>query len=364
MTKQTKYARRLAILMAGVAGLLGWFNLPGGVVYAQYDYCTLSCSATAPAEGAAGAAISFSANASTYYCQGSPTFTWDFGDGTSGTGSSAAHTYAAAGNYTWNITVTVDGTTDTRSGTIRISSSVKTVTGVSAASYDGSALSSEEIVAAFGVNLSTSTQVASTLPLPTILAGSTVKVKDSSGTERMAPLFFVSSTQINYQIPAGTANGTATMTVTGSDGAVSTGTIQITTIAPSLFTANASGTGAPAGYIIRVRADNSQSLEPLVVFDTAQSKFVPAPIDLGPPTDQVIVVLFGTGVRFRTSLSSVSVKLGGENAGVLFVGAQGVLVGLDQLNVQIPRTLAGRGDVDWVMTVDGKPANTVRINIK
>jgi len=40
------------------------------------------------------------------------------------------------------------------------------------------------------------------------------------------------------------------------------------------------------------------------------------------------------------------------------------MVGLDQVNVLIPRSLIGRGEVDVVLTVDGKPANTVRVAIK
>jgi uncharacterized protein (TIGR03437 family) len=40
------------------------------------------------------------------------------------------------------------------------------------------------------------------------------------------------------------------------------------------------------------------------------------------------------------------------------------LAGLDQVNVQLPRSLAGRGDVDVVLTVDGKIAIMVRVNIK
>ncbi|MBL8168727.1 MAG: hypothetical protein JNJ50_11265, partial [Acidobacteria bacterium] len=39
-------------------------------------------------------------------------------------------------------------------------------------------------------------------------------------------------------------------------------------------------------------------------------------------------------------------------------------VGLDQINVPLPRSLAGRGEVDVVMTVDGVAANTIRIRIK
>jgi len=38
--------------------------------------------------------------------------------------------------------------------------------------------------------------------------------------------------------------------------------------------------------------------------------------------------------------------------------------GLDQLNLIVPRSLAGRGEVDVVLTVDGRTANTVKVNIK
>jgi len=37
---------------------------------------------------------------------------------------------------------------------------------------------------------------------------------------------------------------------------------------------------------------------------------------------------------------------------------------MDQANLRIPRSLVGRGEVDLVLTVDGKAANTVRVNIK
>ena len=39
-------------------------------------------------------------------------------------------------------------------------------------------------------------------------------------------------------------------------------------------------------------------------------------------------------------------------------------VGLDQVNIQIPRTLIGSGEVNLVLTVDGKAANTIKVNFK
>jgi uncharacterized protein (TIGR03437 family) len=236
------------------------------------------------------------------------------------------------------------------------------VASVSAASFGGQTLAVESIVAAFGTRLATATQTANILPLPTTLAGSSVKVKDSAGTERLAPLFFVSSNQINYQIPPGAISGAATITVTSGDGAISNGTIQIAPVAPGLFAANANGQGVAAAVVLRVKADGAQSFEPVARFDPAQNRFVAVPIDLGAESDQVFLLLNGAGIRFRSSLSAVTARIGGTDAQVTFAGAQGQFVGLDQVNVRLPRSLIGRGNVDVTLIVDGQMANVVGVN--
>ncbi|MBI1762861.1 MAG: hypothetical protein HYR56_15635 [Acidobacteria bacterium] len=240
-------------------------------------------------------------------------------------------------------------------------STVKAVATVSAASFSATAFGSESIAAAFGESLGTGVEVATTVPLPTKLAGSSIKVKDSAGTERDAPLFFVAPQQINYLIPAGTANGAATVTVTSGDGTISQGTINIATTAPGWFTANANGQGVPAGVVFRAKADGTQSLELLA--QTEGGRQVPREIDLGPEGDQVILVLFGTGFRGAVA-NAVTCRIGGEASEVLFAGPQGGLVGLDQANLRVPRTLIGRGVVDLAFTADGRVANTVQIRVK
>jgi uncharacterized protein (TIGR03437 family) len=236
---------------------------------------------------------------------------------------------------------------------------------VSAASYSGTELASGSIAASFGTNLATGTQAANTLPLPTNLAGTTISVRDNLGIERLAPLFFVSPTQANFQIPPGASNGTAFLTITSGNGAVSTGTLQIANVAPGLFTANVNGQGVATALALRIKGDGSQSFEPVARFDAAQSRFVPVPIDLGPTSDQVFLVLYGTGIRGRSSLSAVAATIGGSNVQVTFAGEAPGFVGLDQVNLgPIPRSLIGRGDVNIVLQVDGKTANTVVVNIK
>jgi len=37
---------------------------------------------------------------------------------------------------------------------------------------------------------------------------------------------------------------------------------------------------------------------------------------------------------------------------------------VDQINVELTRTLAGKGEVDLEVMVDGKVANKTRVNIK
>ncbi|MGH9845746.1 MAG: Kelch repeat-containing protein, partial [Blastocatellia bacterium] len=232
---------------------------------------------------------------------------------------------------------------------------------VSAASFLGAEMAADSIVAAFGQNLATATESAATLPLPTTLAGTNVRLRDSAGVERLAPLFFVSPGQINYLIPQGAANGNATVNVTRGETLVATGAVRLAPVAPGLFAANANGQGIAAAVALRIKSDGSQSFEPVARFDPTQNRFVAVPIDLGPETDQVFLILFGTGYRARSSLAAVTCQIGGTAAEVLFAGAAPGLAGLDQTNVRLPRALAGRGEVEVALTVDGRTANRVRV---
>jgi len=243
-------------------------------------------------------------------------------------------------------------------------STLKTVATVSAASFQGDALASELIAAAMGSQLATSTQAVTVTPLPTILGGTTVKVRDAAGVERLSPLFYVAPGQVNFLVPSGTSNGAATVTITGGDGTTSIGVVQIASVAPGFFSANADGQGVAAAVIFRIRANGEQVYEAVSRIDATTNKAVAVPIDLGPEGDQVFLIAYGTGWRFRNSLMTSSATIGGAPAELSYLGSQGGFVGLDQANLRLNRNLAGRGDVEVKLTVDGKTSNTVRINIK
>jgi len=196
------------------------------------------------------------------------------------------------------------------------------------------------------------------------LAGTSVGVKDNAGVERLAGLFYVSPTQINYLIPVGTTRGAALITVTSGDATVSSSAAHISTVSPGLFTANQDGKGAPAGFAIYVKLSGEQRRVSLYQFDPATMKQVPVPIDFGEENEAIILELYGTGLRGRSAQSAVSVTIGGFAATVEYADKHPVFAGLDQVNVRVPRSLSGRGVVDLVLTVEGKAANIVQVAFK
>lgn len=241
---------------------------------------------------------------------------------------------------------------------------IVTIATVSAASFTGGSLAPEEIVTAFGANLASGTEVGTSTPLPTSLLGTSIKVKDKNNVERPAPLFFVSSGQINFQVPPDTATGKATVTITNAQNTSVSATVLIEKTAPGLFTANASGKDVPAAILLRVKPDGTQIFEPIARLDSQQNKFVPLPIDFGAENDLLFLLLFGSGWRGRSSMDKVIARIGDMNIPVQYAGAQGSFIGQDQINLQLPRILIGRGEVSLSLTVDGQMANLITVAFK
>lgn len=214
----------------------------------------------------------------------------------------------------------------------------------------------DSIVNAYGSGLANSTASASG-SLSTALGGTTVTITDSKGAATLAPLFYVSPAQVNYAAPASLALGPATVTVKSGDGSTRSGLATIADLQPAVFTSNAAG--LVAGGIVRV-TDSGQVSQNLYALDGANN-VVPAPVDLS--KDQVYMVFYATGIR-RAPLAQVTVSIGGVSVPVTYAGPQGVYIGLDQVNVQLPASLAGRGDVPVILTAAGRQSNTARITFK
>jgi uncharacterized protein (TIGR03437 family) len=220
------------------------------------------------------------------------------------------------------------------------------------------------INALFGAGLAKETVSAMSTPLPTTLSTTQVLVADALGAVRAAPFFFVSPGQLNLLLPDGTATGGANMMIYVDGQPYAESRVTVNAVAPGLFTANANGSGVPAAVLLRIKADGSQSFEPVAELNPTTNRYVPRPIDFVNETDRLILLLFGTGFRGRSNLEAVVLRFGDLTVPVQFAGAQGDLVGLDQLNVELPRTLRGRGEVNLTGTVDGRTVNAVTLAFK
>lgn len=207
----------------------------------------------------------------------------------------------------------------------------------------------DSLAATFGTQLSSTTATANSLPLPLTLAGVTVMVNNLS-----APLLFVSPTQINYQIPTNVDPGTAVIKVMNGGTEIANGTVTIETVSPSVFTVKSDGKGVPAA---QTTTNGTTFLSVANADGTARA------ISVGTTAQPNYLVLYGTGLRRRSSLANVRVTIGGVQAEVSFLGAHSRLVGVDQMNIKLPQALRGRGNVDVAVVIDGKMANTVTINI-
>ena len=195
--------------------------------------------------------------------------------------------------------------------------------------------------------------------LPNAFDGTSVSIVDSAGNTSVAPLLYVSPVEVDFQVPATVAQGLAKVVVTSNGASQTAQNVQISAVAPALFTLNNSGLAA--AYALRVSADGSQTVQQIFSQDRT-GLISAAPINMGSSTDKIYLILYGTG--FDTAgTSNVTVTVNGVNAPVLYAGPGGS-VGLDQANIQLPASIAGKGNVNVQLTAAGVTANSVQVTIQ
>jgi uncharacterized protein (TIGR03437 family) len=209
------------------------------------------------------------------------------------------------------------------------------------------------------VDLATTSTSSGTFP--TSLGGTTVTLVDSANITYNAQIYSVAPQQVNYLIPSKINSGNATVTVTSADGVKTIGVVLVQTVAPGLYTANANGQGVAAAIVVTTHADGSQSTADAFTCD-GTAGCVPAPISLGSASDTVDLELFGTGLRHLGSTAALSATIDKQAVPVLYAGAQSTYPGLDQINVQLPQSLAGSGQVNLMMTIATASGVTAQLN--
>lgn len=248
---------------------------------------------------------------------------------------------------------------------------------VSAATFKQSDVVPGSIAAAFGQRLSNTTAVATDtdpsrpgIQLPILLGGVRIRVQGED-----AGLLYVSQNQINFVVPpflvlnphVGPQPGIK-FEIIPSEGPILTTTMVIRPVSPAIFTADSSGGGLPAGYIVRVRPVGPEVIEPLFRLGE-NGAIIPIPVDLCGQGERVFLVLFLTGINRASDPNfdgnaneSVRVIANGYSLKPSFAGAQGGFVGLNQINVELPCALSGDASLKIAVTaVDEELSNQTEI---
>jgi uncharacterized protein (TIGR03437 family) len=197
------------------------------------------------------------------------------------------------------------------------------------------------IVTAYGQNLSATTASASGPPYPTTLGGIRVHV----GTD-LAPLLFVSPTQINYVIPASqTALGFQALPVSiehvGQPYVARGIAIPVAIDTPAAFAVDSSGVAVASA--VRVAPDGTQT--PVPVFDCSTSPCTAVPI---PTTgDPVYLSYYVTGLSYiPTSAATGGLSCTFLPGSITYAGPQGQIPGMQQVNLKLrPPSNPGRAQL-------------------
>jgi uncharacterized protein (TIGR03437 family) len=227
-----------------------------------------------------------------------------------------------------------DGATASTSITVTSSASgPPTVTSkgiVNGASFSG-AMAPGGIMSIFGGNLAPATGSAFGTPLPTLLAGTWVTINGIP-----APLYYVSPTQLNVQIPYEVPAGPATLRIDNNGESVFAN-FSVSAAAPAIFTFNG---GAPVPYTTAARGQE------IVLYFTGAGGVSPTVNDGAAPAA-------GTPLAdLPKPVEPVSVTVGGATATIDFIGIPTWSVGVVQINYTIPAS-APLGPQPVVVSVGG-----------
>ncbi len=195
--------------------------------------------------------------------------------------------------------------------------------------YNANPLALGDLPAAFGEQLTSGAPAVATLPLPVTLGGVTVNINNHP-----VPIYYVSATQINFQVPYEIAPGNAVLRVDNNGQQGNNVFVQIVAAAPKLFKATSIDSkivyADPTGPLTPVRRGT-----PIVIYSLGFGQSTP-PATSGVPAPGTTLlnitpkpsVAFGTGIP----------DTGGITVSPDFVGLTPTTVGLYQVNVTIPAT--------------------------
>lgn len=190
---------------------------------------------------------------------------------------------------------------------------------------------------------------------------------------RAVVLTKVTPTQINFVVPSGLPGGLSEIIVTSREGYISHGTAAVTGLNPMIFGKMGDSTGQGAildggGFQSGIfKVDGTGLFLPV---SRTRLTILASGISTGiANTNTGNDLLLATGRILENLAESVAVeaRLGDGRVFMLpveFAGAQGTLVGLDQVNVALVPELRGAGSVQLTLIVNGVRSNPMRLTVQ
>jgi uncharacterized protein (TIGR03437 family) len=221
---------------------------------------------------------------------------------------------------------------------------------VHGATFRPTFLAAGQIVTIFGAELGPEPGVGFELDpvtgrMPDTLAGTRITFDGLA-----APLFYASSTQVNFQVPVELAGRSSTRMVVSAEGLEpAEATLPLREAAPGVFTIN--GTQAAAlneDGTLNSAANPAPRGSVIQLFLSGQGQTDP-PLETGMPAP--------LAPPFPAPLLPVTVTMDGAAARVVWTGAAPGFVGLLQVNVEVPAGLTPSSQVNLAVLVGPNPAN-------
>jgi uncharacterized protein (TIGR03437 family) len=208
------------------------------------------------------------------------------------------------------------------------------------------------LISVYGQQMSPVNLATSELPLPTALGESCLTVNGVS-----VPLLFVSSQQINGQLPFN-VDGNAQMTLRTPGGISDNFNFSILPAAPSVFR---SGMAGPETGLATITRDNGELVTPtnpvhpgdtIVIWSTGLGHTSPA-IDAGIPSPLE---------PLASAVIHPTVTLGGVGLNILYAGLTPGSVGLNQINATVPPSVPQGLSIPLVISQGGS-STTLNVRV-
>ena len=251
----------------------------------------------------------------------------------------------------YNGDTSYNGATATASVSVTsIANGPPTVGGVANAASYAQTFAPGAILSVFGTNLAPATASAQTVPLPSMLAGTSATINGTA-----AALYYVSPTQLNIQIPYGLSAGSVQLKVE-NNGESSFYSFNLGTNAPAIFTTNSQGTGQ--GSILNTSYQLVDASHPATPGNTYLQIYC---IGLGTVSNQPGDGAAAPSNPLAMTSTTPLVTIGGVPATVSFAGLAPGFVGEYQVNALVPGTVTAGSAVPVVISMGGVTSNTATI---